>query len=129
MPIPTELSRRFIDAYNRRDRTALRELLAPDLDYVRPRGGRLRTAGEVMDQYERDWAVLEASSVEVRQMNESEDAIFAEITVHGTSGRESLEWDAAIVHEWRDGLLVRYRLYSDPPPDAVARVQPRPEGR
>ena len=50
MPAPKELTGRFMDAYNKRDRVAMRALLAPVLEYVRPGGGTLRTAEEVMAQ-------------------------------------------------------------------------------
>ena len=57
MPTPRELT----------GREALRALLPPQLEYVRPGGGTLRTADEVIDQYEREWAVLSSSRVEVRE--------------------------------------------------------------
>ncbi len=55
MASASELTSRYIDACNRRDRPAMRELLAATLDFVRPGGGTLRTADDVMAQYERDW--------------------------------------------------------------------------
>ena len=54
MPTPKELTERFIRAYNSRDRVAIRAMLAPVLDDVRPGGTALTTPDEVMAQYERD---------------------------------------------------------------------------
>lgn len=127
MPTPKELTIRFMDAFNERDRVALRALLAPVLDYVRPGGGTLRTSDAVMDQYERDWAVSDSARVEVRHLIETEDGIMAEISIHMTINGRSAAVDAALVHRWSDGKLVRYRLYSDPLPAAISAVQPRRE--
>jgi limonene-1,2-epoxide hydrolase len=124
MPTPKELSDRFIRAYNERDRVAIRNLLPPVLEYVRPGGGKLTTAEEVMAQYERDWAALSSSSVEVRELLESDDGIIAEITIRATMKERSLDVEAAVAHRWRGGRLIRYRLYSDPLPADVAAVQP-----
>jgi hypothetical protein len=124
MPTPKELSDRFIRAYNERDRVAIRELLPPVLEYVRPGGGKLTTAEEVMAQYERDWAVLSSSSVEVRELLESDDGIMAEITIRATMKERSLSVEAVVAHRWRGGRLIRYRAYSDPLPADLAAVQP-----
>jgi ketosteroid isomerase-like protein len=100
-------------------------MLPPELEYVRPGGGTLRTADEVLAQYERDWAVMSSSTVEVRDLVESDDRIIAEITVVATINGRSLAVPAALVHQWRDGRLIRYRLYSDPLPGEVSAVQPK----
>jgi ketosteroid isomerase-like protein len=123
-----ELTAQYVDAYNRRDRTAMRELLSTTLEYVRPGGGTLRTAVEVMAQYERGWAVLERSRVVVRDLMESSDAILAEITVEGSLGGRSAAVEGVIAHRWHDGKLVRYRYYSDPMPEEVAALQPPRSG-
>ena len=125
MPTPEELTGRFMHAFNVRDRQALRALLPPQLEYVRPGGGTLGTADEVMAQYERDWAVMSSSRVEVRDLVESDDWIMAEITVTATINGRSFAVPAALVHRWRDGRLIRYRLYSAPLPGEVAAVQPQ----
>ena len=124
MPTPRELTARFMHAYNQRDREALRTLLAPVLEYVRPGGGKLTTAEEVMAQYERDWAVLSSSSVEVRELVESGDGIIAEVTLKVTMSGRSLTLELVIAHRWRNGQLIRYRAYSDPFPAELAAVQP-----
>jgi ketosteroid isomerase-like protein len=124
MPTPKELTDRFMHAYNQRDRAAMRALLPPVLEYVRPGGGKLTTAEEVMAQYERDWAVLSSSSVEVRELVESGDGIIAEITLKVTMSGRSLSVEGVIAHRWRGGRLVRYRAYTDPLPVGLAAVQP-----
>jgi ketosteroid isomerase-like protein len=124
MPTPKELTARFMHAYNQRDRVALRALLPPVLEYVRPGGGKLATAEEVMAQYERDWSVLSSSSVEVRELVESGDGIIAEITIKATMGARSLAVEGVLAHRWRSGRLVRYRAYTDPLPVDLAAVQP-----
>ena len=129
MPTPRQLTASFMDAFNRRDRLGLRALLAPDLEFVRPGGGTLRTADEVIAQYERDWAAMSSSSVAVRNLVESDNGIMAEITINATINGRLLAVPAALAHRWRDGKLIRYRLYSDPLPSEVAAVQPSPEAR
>jgi ketosteroid isomerase-like protein len=124
MPTPKELTARFIQAYNQRDREALRALLPPVLEYVRPGGGRLTTADAVMAQYERDWAVLSSSSVEVRELVESGDGIIAEIIIRATMSGRSRAVEGVVAHRWRSGRLVRYRAYTDPLPLDLAAVQP-----
>jgi hypothetical protein len=120
MPTPKELSDRFIRAYNERDRVAICALLPPVFEHVRPGGGKLTTAEEVMAQYERDSAVLSRSSVEVRELLESDDGIIAEITIRATMKERSLSVEAVVAHRWRGGRLIRYRLSSDPLPADVA---------
>jgi ketosteroid isomerase-like protein len=124
MPMPKELSDRYIRAYNERDRVAMRALLPPVLEFVRPGGGKLTSAEAVMAQYERDWAVLSSSSVEVRELFESDDGIIAEVTLRVTMKERSLSVEAVVAHRWRGGRLIRYRVYSDPWPADLAAVQP-----
>jgi ketosteroid isomerase-like protein len=124
MPTPRELTARFMHAYNQRHREALRALLPPVLEYVRPGGGKLTTAEEVMAQYERDWAVMSSSSVKVRELVESGDGIIAEITVKATMSGRSLALEGVLFHRWRGGRLIRYRVYTDPIPAELAAVQP-----
>ena len=130
MPTSKELTDRFIRAYNARDRMAIRAMLAPVLEYVRPGGARLTTPDEVMAQYERDWAMLRNSSVEVRALLETDESIMAEITAVATTidGR-SLTFEAAIAHRWHEGRLVRYRAYVDPlPPDVLDAISSKHRG-
>jgi hypothetical protein len=53
MRSPKDLTDSFVHVYNQRDRMALRSLLAPVLEYVRPGGVILTTPDDVMAQYER----------------------------------------------------------------------------
>ena len=87
MPTPQELTGPFLDAFNQRDRLALRALLAPARVHARPAGGALGMAGEVMAQSERDRAVRSGSSVRVRELIESGDAIVAGITINDARDR------------------------------------------
>lgn len=118
-----EMTQRFIDAYNRRDRGAMRELLPATPDYVRWDVGRLGTADEVMAQYERDWAILESARVVVRDLIESGDRIIAEITLEATVAGRSGAVEGVVAHRWRDGKMVRYRSYQDPLPAQVAALR------
>ena len=120
MPTSKELTDRFIRAYNARDKVAIRAMLAPVLEYVRPGGGTLTTPEEVVAQYERDWAMLSSSKVDVPAVLEAEESIMAEITIHATARGRSLAVEAAIAHRWHEGRLVRYRLYLDPLPPEVS---------
>lgn len=79
-----------------------------------------------MDQYERDWTVAASSRVELQHLIESDDGIMAEISIHATVNGRLLAVDGALAHRWRDGKLVRYRLYSAPLPPQVSAVQPSP---
>jgi len=114
MPTPRELT----------GREALRALLPPQLEYVRPGGGTLRTADEVIDQYEREWAVMSNSRVEVRELFESDNGIIAEVTIGATINGCSRSVEAAPAHRWVAGRLIRNRLYADPLPAEVWAVQP-----
>ena len=123
-PTARELTLRFMDAYNRRDRAAMRAMLPPALEYVRPGGTRLRTADEVMEQYERDWALAERSRTYLREYLESDSEIRAEITIEATINGRSGVLEGAVTQRWSEGKLVRYRLYTDPVPAEVAAAQP-----
>src|SRR5262249_22105721 len=130
MPTPKELTDHFIRAYNARARVAIRAMLAPVLGYVRPGGARLTTPDEVMAQYERDWAMLRSSSVEVRAFLENDESIMAEVTLVATTidGR-SLAVESVIAHRWHEGRLVRYRAYVDPlPPDVLDAISSKHRG-
>ena len=77
-----------------------------------------------MAQYERDWAVLSSSSVEVRELLESDDGIMAEVTLRITMKERSLSVEAVVIHRWRGGRLIRYRVYSDPGEQTLRRSNP-----
>jgi ketosteroid isomerase-like protein len=109
-------SRAFIDAYNQRDAEAMRAMLAPDIEYVRPGPEVLNGVDEVMARYAEEWSIFDESRVELRTIVESGSTIAAEITAFIRAGDRELEMESAIVHEWSDDLMVRYRAYMDPPP-------------
>jgi ketosteroid isomerase-like protein len=67
-----------------------------------------------------DWAMLSSSTVKVREVVASGDRIMAEITIEAVMNGRPLAVEAVVAHRWRDGRLVRYRLYSDPVPLQVA---------
>ena len=117
MPTPLEHSQAFIDAYNRRDADALRALLAPELEYVRPGPVTLTTPDEVMTQYEMDWTRFERSRVDIRSFVEVDDTVAAEVTISASAGGREVVVEAVVVHQWRNGRLVRYRAYFDPFPN------------
>jgi hypothetical protein len=130
MPTSKELTNRFIRAANARDRMAIRAMLTPVLEYVRPGGPRLTTPDEVMAQYERDWAMLRSSSVEGRALLEADESIMAEVTLVATTidGR-CLTVESVIAHRWHEGRLVRYRAYVDPlPPDVLDAISSKHRG-
>ncbi|NVM24024.1 MAG: nuclear transport factor 2 family protein [Desulfobacterales bacterium] len=117
LPTPLAQSQAFIDAYNRRDADALRALLAPDLEYVRPGPVTLTTTDEVMAQYEMDWSRFERSRVDIRSFVEADDTVAAEVTISASErGREAVV-EAVVIHQWRNGRLIRYRAYFDPFPN------------
>ena len=118
MQTSSELSERFIEAFNQRNGEGMRAMLPPALEYVRPGGEVLRTSDHVMAQYERDWSRFTSSRVEIRRHVESGEDVFVEITIHTTVGDRSASVEAAVAHRWRHGKLVRYRAYADPWPAA-----------
>lgn len=117
MCMSADLSRAFIDAYNRRDAATMREMLHPDLEYVRPGGRRRDGVEHVMAAYEKEWRQNDVK-VAVRRIVEQGHSVAAEITVIDQEGKPLFQ--GGVFHDWRDGLLVRYRAYFDPLPDVVA---------
>lgn len=114
---PLEHSQAFIDAYNRRDADALRSLLAPELEYVRPGPVTLSTVDEIMAQYEMDWSMFERSRVDIRSIVEANDTIVVEGTISALARGQEMVVEAVVVHQWRNGRLIRYRAYFDPFPN------------
>lgn len=111
-----DLSRAFISAYNRRDADAMRALLHPEIEYIRPGGRTRESAAHVIAAYEKEWRLNDVK-VAVRRVVEQADAVAIEITVTDASGAPLFA--GGVFHDWRDGLLVRYRAYFDPLPDVV----------
>ena len=110
---PLDLSRRLIDAYNRRDLEGLIALLAHSFEYVRPGPAVMKSVEEVRRQYLLDWATFDESIAEVRRSYELGAVVAAELTFHLSRGDQTYTIEAAVLHEWRDQRLVRYRAYLD----------------
>lgn len=114
-----ELSRTFIDAYNRRDADAIRALVADDVSYVRPGQKLLTSPDEVVGIYQKEWGNVSRSRVDVRDAWHVDDAVCAEITVTVEIDGAELQVEGGVFHGWKGGKLVRYRLYLDPLPGAA----------
>ncbi len=110
---PINLSRRLIEAYNRRDLEALVSLIADPVEYIRPGPTVATTITEVRAQYRHDWERLDESVAEVRRAYESGSTVAAELTFHIRRGDQREVVEAAVFHEWREQKLVRYRAYLD----------------
>ncbi len=115
---PAELSRAFLDAYNRRDGEAMRAMLADDFTYIRPGPVTLDGADRVIARYGKDWEAVGAT-LRVRRLLEAGDDVVMEITIDRPDG---VSIEAVVLHRWEEGRLVDYRLYRDPvqPGDGVA---------
>jgi ketosteroid isomerase-like protein len=113
MPTPADLTARFVAAFNARDGASLRAMLAPELEFIRPGGAVLRTPDAVLAQYEADWSMMSTSRVEPHRVVVAGDDLMAEITIHSVIDGRAVALPGAIAHRWRDGRLVRYRLYTD----------------
>lgn len=111
---PTELTRAYIDAYNRRDEQGMRAFLPDRLVYVRPGPAVLHTPDEVMDLYRTEWAAHDSRCV-IRTEYEDGDVFAGEVTL--VSSRTGAEVECGVFHRWVDGRLVEYRAYVDPRPD------------
>lgn len=112
---PSELSAQLLDAYNRRDRAAMREMLSPEILYIRPGPARVDGVDSIMSLYESDWERYDNQNV-IRRMVEDGDTVAMEFTV-GIAGADPIEVEAVVLHRWVDDRLVFYRLYVDPLPD------------
>jgi ketosteroid isomerase-like protein len=115
-PTPLELSQAYINAYNRGDEEALRSLLAPELEWIRPGPVTLTKPDEVMAKYEELWGRFEHSRIDIRSYVEDEDTIAAEITISVSTKGRDIVMEGVVIHQWRNGQLVRYRIYYDPLP-------------
>lgn len=107
---PAELSRAFLDAYNRRDADTMRAMLADQFAYVRPGPVTLDGADRVMERYRKDWESVGAT-LRVRHLLEAGSEVVMEITIDRPDG---VSIEAVVLHRWMDGRLERYRLYRDP---------------
>lgn len=106
---PAELSRTFLEAYNRRDDETMAAMLGEAFSYVRPGPVTLEGPDRVMDRYRADWKA-NGSTLRVRNILEVGDEAVMEITIERPDGT-SIE--AVVLHRWEEDRLVRYRLYRD----------------
>lgn len=94
----------------------MREMLSPEILYIRPGPTRIQGVNAIMAQYEKDWERYDNQNV-IRRMIEDGDTVAMEFTV-GISGADApIEVEAVVLHQWVDDQLVFYRLYVDPLPD------------
>ena len=113
---PSELSAAFIDAFNKRDAETMRDMLAPNLVYIRPGPLPLDGVEAVMAQYDQDWQQYDPQ-IRVRRMIEQGDSVAVEIVIAAPAPEGVVEVGGAAVHRWVDDRLVGYRLYTDPLPE------------
>ena len=113
---PRDLSALLIERYNARDLDGMLELVAHDVDYVRPGPVVVHGLAGVRARYEEDWAMFDTSRVELTSMVASGDDVAAEIHMTLRRGAATIEAEGAVFHGWRDGLLRRYRAFFDPLP-------------
>lgn len=106
---PADLSRTFLDAYNRRDADTMRAMLADEFSYVRPGPVTLEGVERVMDRYAKDWEAVGAT-LRVRHLIEAGAEVVMEITIDRPDG---VSIEAVVLHRWDEGRLVGYRLYRD----------------
>lgn len=111
MSSPTELSRRYVAAFNAGDLDALMALVDESVDFKRPDEERLLTRSAVRARYAEDWSDHEHVHVHVDRLMECGSTAVIEIEVD--AGQPSHEWyRGTVIHDWNaDGQLVRYRLY------------------
>lgn len=106
---PSDLSRAFLDAYNRRDSEAIRAMLAEQFSYVRPGPKPIDGIDNVLAQYQKDWDTVGAT-LSVRRVVASGSDVAMEISIELPAGRVV---EAAVLHRWADDRMVEYRLYRD----------------
>lgn len=115
----------FFDAYEARDASFLRRLMAPGVVYIPPDGERFRGKASVMARFREEWLVLDPG-VTIRRSIAQPDIAMLDITVHFGSavdgpvestsidipaGMDSFK--AVALQRWPDDQLVNYRLYLD----------------
>ena len=111
MPSPSELSLRYVAAFNAGDLDALMALVDESVDFKRPDDERLLTRSAVRSRYAQDWSDHAQVRVHVDRLMECGSTAVIEIEVD--AGPPSHEWyRGTVIHDWSaDGQLVRYRLY------------------
>ena len=109
-----DLSRAFIAAFNRRDSDEMWAMLDPEVRYQV--GGATSFSGIPAVQTYYSTSLASDAEAETVSIIDSGDVVFVENRVTGTlpDGR-SYSIEQAVRHRWKDGLLVEYRNYNDPP--------------
>lgn len=110
---PVDHSRALVEAYNRRDAVVIREMLHPDISYVRPGPRAVPDHDAIVRLYEADWGRNDAT-LDIRSIMEDGDRVLVELTITVPGADRPMEGCA--VHRWTDGLLAEYRAYLDPFP-------------
>ncbi len=114
-----EIVRRSLNAYDRRDFEALRELNDPDVevDWSASRGleaGVYRGLEEVLRFHQSFFEMFEQGEIEPERFIETGDVVVVPNTAH-LRGRDGIETIArsTLVFELRNGLITRIRLFQE----------------
>ena len=115
-----EVVRLFREAFNRRDRDALRALVHPDFEFVPLMAsveGRVYRGHDglmdAIDEFEGDWETFEVLDEEYRDLG---DTVLVLGTWRARGRATGIELDSqpgAWVIELRDGLITHTRTYTD----------------
>ena len=107
----SELSSRYVAAFNAGDLEALDALIDDSVDFKRLGEQRLLSRSAVREQYAEDWSGHKQVHVHVHRILECGSTAVIEIEVD--AGPPSHEWyRGTVIHDWSaEGRLVRYRLY------------------
>jgi len=115
-----ETVQRLYDAFAKRDTQRIREIFAPDIEWIQnegfPNGGRHRgtdaVVNDVFGVFRKEWK--EFKSV-VAQWIESGDTVIALGEYRGrhlSTGKQAIA-AFAHVYDLRDGRIIRFRQYTD----------------
>jgi endonuclease YncB( thermonuclease family) len=101
----------FIDAYDARDASTLRQLMSRDIGYTKPGPEEFQGRKAVLAEFREEWEELEPD-LSVRNSIAQPDAVVVELTI-SIGGAEPEDIEAIAVQRWPDDILVDYRLYRD----------------
>ena len=111
---PTQLTARYVDAFNKRDPEGMWAMVHPEVVYTI--GGAQPTVGlqAVKDYY---LPLLDSDiQAETWRSQEEGDTVFIETRLAGsTADGRQFTIEGAVRQQWSGGLLVDYRSYVDPP--------------
>jgi ketosteroid isomerase-like protein len=126
-----EITRRFVEAFDRDGPDGLIDLLDPEVEYVEdpkfPQAGVYRGRDAVLRQWREFWASFEDYHVEVEDRFAVGDRV---VTICRESGRGAasgvpVNRPTGYVHTFRAGKVVRVEIFLDPA-DALEAVGGRP---